>query len=317
MVVVNYRTPQLTLQCLDSLAPELQPIGGSRCIVVDNASGDDSVSTLRQEIQRRRWQHWVQVMESKRNGGFSAGNNQGIHSFHAEHYLLVNSDVVVQQGCVAALLEASLRHPGAGAIGPRLMYPDRALHHSCYRFMSPGSEFLRAAATGPLSRWLSRWVTTLPHLETPTEPDWTSFACVLLKRAALQEAGPLDESFFLYFEDQDYCRTLRARGWSVLHWPSARAVHHAGASGTVRQATARRDRRPRYYYASRSRYFAKSFGTTGLWRANLSWACGRAISWLRETFGQKQPHLCHREGWDLWTHGLAPLSPHPPGEDQQ
>lgn len=305
-VIVNYRTPDLTVACLQSLAAE-GPELGMHAVVVDNASRDDSVPRLRAAIADRGWSDWVDLVSSPSNTGFSGGNNRGIRHVDAESYLLINSDAAVLPGAIAELFRALDADPAAGVISPRLLLPDGSIHHSCYRFHTPVTSFLRAASTGPLDRLLARHSPTLYHLDEPAELEWTSFACVLIRRAVLEDVGPMDEGYFMYFEDQDYCRRARARGWKVLNWPYSRVVHAQGQSGNVRQSMARRERLPRYYYASRARYLARFYGRMGLWATNLLWIAGRSISKLREVVERKPPHLCDREAFDIWTNCFCPM----------
>ena len=134
-----------------------------------------------------------------------------------------------------------------------------------------------------------------------------SFSCALLRRELIEAIGLLDENYYLYFDDVDYCRRAWNAGWPVMTWPAARVVHLKGQSNPVPSFTAQRKRRPRYYYASRSRYFAKYYGLAGLWIANLSWMAGRAISLGRELAHIKEPHTCLAEWRDTWTNCTHPL----------
>lgn len=293
--------------CLEALVPQVSGDRQLHVVVVDNASGDDSPDRIERTVTERGWCQWVDIVRCSRNAGFSAGNNVGIRHARADAYLLINSDAFVQEGAIGSLLTALDVHAGAGLISPRLRLPDGSLHHSCYRFWSPMSELLRAARTGPLARLLERYTYLLPHEDVPSGPDWTSFACVLVRREVIDEIGLMDEGYFMYFEDQDYCRRARMAGWEVLNWPEAVVVHAQGGSGPVRSLLKQRKRPPRYYYASRSRYFAKFYGTAGLWLSNLMWIVGRSISWPREFVGHKQVHLCRCEFCDNWTNAWRPL----------
>jgi len=307
-VILNFQTPALVIDCLASLVDQIDPTRAG-IVAVDNASGDKSLQTIANAIRERRWDGRVWLVSADRNDGFSAGNNLGIKSIDADAYLLLNSDTIVRPGAVQALLEAAARNPKAGIIGPRLEWPDGTAQRSAFRNPTLIDEFLDAAATGPLTRLLRRYEEPTPITDDPVEPEWTSFACVLLRREMIEEIGPLDESFFMYLEDVDYCRRARRAGWRVLHWPTARVVHLRGASSPVKQAIVSRSRPPAYYYLSRSRYFAKFYGTPGLWLANLLWLAGRTISFAREFWGNKERHTCERQWFDIWRNALTPLRP--------
>jgi N-acetylglucosaminyl-diphospho-decaprenol L-rhamnosyltransferase len=149
--------------------------------------------------------------------------------------------------------------------------------------------------------------------DVPVEPDWAGLACGWIRGEVVQQIGILDPGYFLYFDDVDYCRRARQAGWTVLYWPRARVLHYQGRSSPVEAAAAARKRRPRYFYASRSRYLAKMYGRTGLWWANVLWTLGRGIAYVRETFGTKQRNACDHELGDNWTHWRDPMvTPHLP-----
>jgi len=141
---------------------------------------------------------------------------------------------------------------------------------------------------------------------------------VLVRRAVIDQIGLMDEGYFMYFDDIDYCRRARDAGWKILHWPQARVVHLRGGSGDVKSDVAAR-RRPRaYLYASRSRYFAKFYGYLGLWLANLMWLAGRIISLVREAAGTKQRHTCDYTAQDIRMNWRSPMKmPTLPGGKSQ
>lgn len=296
-VVLNYRTPDLVVRCLEALVPQLEPRRDA-VIVVDNASGDGSAGKLEAVIEERGWT-CVRLLERSLNDGFSAGNNAGVRAVCAEEYLLLNSDVQLRPGAVE-VLRRRLREGHAGVVSPRLEWPDGTPQVSCFRDHSPLGELIEASGTGVVAQALARWIVPLPISEGIAEPDWTSFACVLIPAAVFERVGPLDERFFLYYEDTDYCLRVRRRGWRILHDPSARAVHLRGCSSPVKELTARRLRRPAYYYRSRRLYFRNAYGPLGPFAANLCWSVGRALAWLREVVGHKRPHAVERELVDVW-----------------
>jgi hypothetical protein len=306
VVIINYRTAELVGDCLATLEGQLRP-GVDEAVIVDNASGDESPQQIERLIRDRGWGSWARLVRSPVNGGFSAGNNAGMRASDAEAYLLLNSDTLVRPGAIEALLEALRQRPEAGIVSPRLLLPDGRLHVSCYRFVTPIAVMLGAAKTGVISKLFWRYQVVLPESGRPTEPQWTSFACVLIRREVVRQIGLMDEGYFMYFEDQDYCRLARKAGWKVVNWPAAVVVHLQGQSSPVRSLTAAKRRRPRYYYASRSRYYAKHYTVVGLWVTNLLWCVGRAVSLTRELLGLKQPHLCEYEWLDIWTNALRPM----------
>ncbi len=308
VVILNYRRADLTLDCLHSLEQEIA--GNTDCcaVVIDNGSDDQSAEQIASALQSRKWNKWCQLVCSEINGGFAAGNNLGFQTVQAEVYLLLNSDTKVLNGSIAQLLAILKDNPGAGLVGTRLEGSDGKPQISCFRYRSPLTEFVAAAATGPVSRLLRSFDVGIEVCDEPFEPPWLSFAGVVIRRDVIDQIGPMDEQFFMYFEDIDYCRRARRAGWRVLHDPSARIIHLRGGTSSVKSAIMNRDRVPQYYYESRSRYFAKYYGgRVGLWFTNLLWMAGRAISGLRERAGNKKPHLCAFEARDNWTNWRAPM----------
>jgi N-acetylglucosaminyl-diphospho-decaprenol L-rhamnosyltransferase len=308
VIILNYRTPALTLQALGSLEPEADVLPAMRAVVVDNASADGSPEAIEEGIARRGWSRWASLLRSPVNAGFAAGNNAGMRAIDARHYVLLNSDAIIRAGALRGLLSVARQRPDAGIIAPRLEWPDGSPQESAFLCRSPLTEFLAAARTGILTRLLAGRHIALPLSDEPTEPHWVSFACALLRRDMIEQVGGLDEGYFMYFEDIDLCRRARRAGWKVLHAPAFRVVHLRGGTSDVKAATAERRRRPRYYYEARARYFAKFYSTPGLWGANLAWSAGRIVSYARQLLGSA-PHACAFEWRDNWTRALRPLDP--------
>ena len=307
IVIVNYRTPQLVINCLCSLENEIQ-IGQDIVVVVDNASGDDSIKQIERAIAENQWD-FVRVVPSSINGGFSAGNNLGIKAVRADAYLLLNSDTIVRSGAIASLLQAMATNPEAGLISPRLEWLDGTPQISCFRYLSPVSELIKAARTGLITKLLDKYDVPLPVSDKPIKPQWTSFACVLVRHEVVEQIGLMDEGYFMYFDDVDYCRKAMNAGWQILHWPQARVVHLRGGSSSVKAELAARKRPKSYYYASRTRYFTTFYGSVGLAIANTFWLAGRSISFARELIRSKQPHTCEREAQDIWQNWRNPMKP--------
>lgn len=298
VIVLNYRTPELTIECIGSLASEVDSTVD--VVVVDNHSDDGSAERIAEAMELNGWDAWATLVRSPVNGGFGAGNNIGIRAVRADAYLLLNSDTLVRPGAIAAMRDALLQRPDVGMIGPCLVDGNGALDHTFFRSLNPVAEFLRAAHTGPLSRLLHRYDMLLPVPNHAIEADWLAFAAVLIRREVFEQIGLLDEGYFMYFEDVDYCRRARNAGWKIMYWPHAEVLHYKGGSSHVTDENELRRRAPRYYYESRSRYFTKFFGRRGLWMANGFWCLGRCVSFPRELLGSSMPQHREREGLDIW-----------------
>ena len=232
IVIVSFNTRRDLHACLKSLH-DAPPGLTHAVVVVDNGSSDGSASAV-----RMAWPD-VQVIEMGHNAGFAAANNAGIRACESELVLLLNSDTIVPPGSVDRLV-AALEQDAAAAAGPRLVGGDGKADLSFGRMLSPWNEarqkliaFGIAAGIRPLSRWFQRRITT-PH-----HPDWVSGACLLVRRAAGDAAGWLDERFFLYGEDVDFCAALRAAGHRILFTPEAEVVHLRGRSQASNPPAAR------------------------------------------------------------------------------
>lgn len=306
VVITSYRAKELTLDCLKSLEGEVQANPGMRVGICDNGNEDGTAEYLVRSIRGNGWQEWCYVRTVMPNRGFSGGNNVILREALTgnevpDYFLLLNADTVVQPGTIRYLLEMADQRKDVGIFGPRLVDGGGVPQTSCFRFISPVSEMIRAAKSGPVTRLLANWEVPMhPLPATPIEPDWVSFACALIRKEVFFDIGVLDEGYFLYFDDTDYCRSARNAGWGILHLPGVLVVHLEGQSNVVPEYAKKRKRRPAYWYISRSWYFSKFYGKAGLVAANLMWLLGRAVSFLREVLGNKQPHVCESEGLDIW-----------------
>jgi hypothetical protein len=215
IIIVNYRTPALVEDCLNSLQPDLDAFD-ARVVLVDNFSDDGSADRLEAWLADFPARGSVDLIRSEENSGFSGGNNLGIKSQAADYYLLLNSDAYVRPGAVRTLLETAKANPEAGVIGPRLEWPDGAPQTSCFRYHSPASELISAAATGPVTKLLKRYDVPLAPVDEVIHPQWLSFACALIPGRVISQVGLLEEGYFLYYDDVDYCRRARDAGWDVI-----------------------------------------------------------------------------------------------------
>jgi GT2 family glycosyltransferase len=312
IVIVCYRAVDLTIECLRSLSTEIRSVPDAKVAVCENGTGGDSAQRLADAIEREGWSDWVSLHVIDSNRGFPGGNNVVLREAMSwtsppDYFLLLNSDTIVHPHALRLLVDAVEKHPDVGIVGPRLEAADGSAQVSCFRFFSPLSEFLRAARTGPLTRLLQRYDVPLAPCDHPIEPDWICFACAMIRREVMEKIGLLDEGYYLYFDDPDYCRRARRAGWRVLYCPEARVTHLIGQSDPTESLAAQLRRRPRYFYASRTRYFVKFYGVVGLLLANVLWTAGRAVALIREVAGNKPRHICDCEWRDIWTQLHRPM----------
>ena len=274
VVIVNYCTPQLTIDCLASLAADKSLPADTRVTVVDNASPDGSAVRIQSEIASRGWATWASLIAHDHNGGFSAGNNVAIRAaLRAEpapdYVWLLNSDTRVHPGAHAALVRFLENEPAAGIVGSRLEDPDGTWQCSAFRFPSLASEVNEALQFGLVQRWLANRAVVAPVGATACQVGWVAGASLLVRREVFDTIGLLDEKYFLYYEEVDFCRRAAEAGWSCWYEPASRVIHLVGQSTGVSVRT-RPGRRPRYWFDSRRRYFTQHHGSR---RAAMIDAC--------------------------------------------
>lgn len=306
IVIINYRTANMVIDCLETLLPQLDN-ESSRVSLIDNDSGDGSDKIIKAWIEEHDKNSLVNFIKSESNLGFSGGNNIGINTIESDYYLLLNSDTLLRKDSIKKLLNTASRHKDAGLISPRLEWPDGTGQESCFRFHTPISELLGAAQTGFIDRIFKNTKVALPVQTKIIYPEWTSFACVLIRHEVLQKIGLMDDGYFMYFEDAEFCFRTRKAGWKILHDPSASVVHLRGGSSPVKENTKLKKRLPKYYYESRARYFYQLYGWSGLTLANILWSSGRLISITRQIFGRPDKAVSEKQWLDIWTNWLDPL----------
>jgi len=318
VIIINYKTPQLVLDCLESLLPEIQNIK-AQVVVVDNYSNDGSSEKISNWLTGNDLLQQVELIISSENTGFSGGNNKGINSVEADYYLLLNSDTLVRRGAISLLLGAVINNDSAGLISPRLEWPDASPQESCFRFHTPVSELLASANTGLITKLFQRFNVPFPISTQAAYYDWTSFACVLVRVEVFKEIGLMDEGYFMYYEDVAFAYKAQQAGWKVLNVPEAHVVHLRGGSSPLKSQAKQRKRLPRYYYESRTRYFYQVYGYVGLLMANLFWTLGYGVSLLRSLLSSLfKPNISSCQWRDIWINFLNPLQAyiHPDNYDK-
>ncbi len=225
IVIVSYNTRAELEDCLASIATH-PPVTLYEVIVVDNASTDGTVEAL-----GRRWPG-VRLIEAGSNVGFASANNMGIREATGEFVVLLNSDTVVSEGALDTLAAVLRTSPDIMAVGPRLVGGTGDPELSFGHMMGPFNELrqkllvrLYEARVGPVVRLVERWT------RIEGDHDWVSGACLMVRREQAVRAGLLDQRYFLYAEDVDFCASLRRLGGRIHFVPSAEIVHLRGRSG--------------------------------------------------------------------------------------
>ncbi|MEM6650095.1 MAG: glycosyltransferase family 2 protein [Pseudomonadota bacterium] len=298
VVILNYRTPEMTVRCAETALKAL-PDAPSRLIIVENGSGDGSDEILGRWHQQHKAKDQIDLVVSATNKGFSGGNNLGLAKAQSDYVLLLNSDAFLQPDSLTSLLKAADETPKAGLIHPTLIDPDGTPQISQFRDFKPTTELLGASNLGMIAKLFPKAVTAIP-LTSNEAPHWVSFAAVLIRRSMIDEIGGMDDGFFLYYEDAEYCRRARQAGWSIHHAKDAFVVHERGGSSPVKKLSKSKKRLPTYYYESRSRYYQLHYGKAGLWFANMLWYGERLIAYARFLAFQKPNPVCQKAAQDIW-----------------
>jgi N-acetylglucosaminyl-diphospho-decaprenol L-rhamnosyltransferase len=304
--IINYRTADLTLACIRSVLADIGNLD-VHIVVTDNASGDGSAEIISNWIDQQPQQVPVTLLRSPVNTGFSGGHNQGMAAIQADYYLPFNSDAVLRTGFLQNILNAAKADQKAGFFAPRIEFDDGTVQVSCFRFHSPLSELIRTARTNLVTRTFKKHEVAIGPNPNVSEIEWASFACILLSAKMVSQLGPMDEGYFLYYEDAEYCARGRRAGYRISYVPTAQAVHFRGGSGPVKSLASERKRLPKYYYASRTRFLYQIHGRTGLLAANVLWLVGRGIAQVTRLAGKKIKPMAKSEGRDIWINFFDPL----------
>ena len=220
VVIVNYQTPQYLEKILSQLHqnyPQLDDI-----VVVDNHSGDNAVQLLRQQFPE------VKVVASEVNAGYATAVNWGINYTHNEYILLLNPDIEIHNNAIETLHRRMKDDPSLGVVAPKLLNFDQTLQYSCFTFHSLLTPFYRRTPLAKIphgQRDLARFMMYDFDHKSEKEVDWVLGSAMLVRRKAIDAVGLMDERFFLYFEDVDWCRRFWDKGWKILYYPEAVMLH--------------------------------------------------------------------------------------------
>ena len=221
IIVLNYKTKRLLRECLRSIRfanPQLR----YEVIVVDNASGDGTPEMVRAEFPEHV------MIESPENRGYAGGNNFGLAAAKGRHVMVMNPDIFVKDGVLEQLVRHLDAHPDVGMVGPKLLSGDGSAQDSHYRFHELMTPVLRRTPLGRTSwgsRKIDRFLMKDAPPSGPTEVDWLLGGAFVARREAVAEVGLLDERFFLYFDDVDWCRRFWEKGWKVVYLPDISLIH--------------------------------------------------------------------------------------------
>jgi N-acetylglucosaminyl-diphospho-decaprenol L-rhamnosyltransferase len=263
VVIVTYKSARLTIQSLRSLESERASSGlNIRAIVVDNASGD--FPTIQQALAPNGWSSWVTLVLAPSNGGFAYGNNLGVqHAYSAatpDYIYLLNPDAEVRPGAISSLVRFLDARPDAGIAGSSFEYLDGRDWPIAFRFPTIWSELSEGLQVGLVARLLKKWIVARRMTRVTQPTDWICGASMMIRPAVFTAIAGFDENYFLYFEETDFCNRARKAGFSTWYVPESRVMHIMGQSTRITDETLELQRLPAYWFESRRRYFAVTFG---------------------------------------------------------
>ena len=258
IVIVNYNATPYLLGCLSSIYQAKATINGARIIVFDNASMD-GVGRI------KSWFPEVELLHSPTNVGFAKAVNHAIRMSFAPYVLILNPDTCIQKPFFDAMLDFMETHPDVGVLGPRIFDENGRVQGSARSYPTPATALFGRSTfltrLFPNNRYTAKHVLAKgAQIEQPMDVDWVSGACMLVRRAAIASVGMLDEHFFMYWEDADWCRRMRENRWRVIYFPKSALVHYTAMSSRKNPVQASLE-----FHKSAYHLFCKSAGNSNHW----------------------------------------------------
>ncbi len=233
IVIVNWNTQHVIVDCLESVLANLGELS-AEVIVIDNASTDDSARVIAERFPQ------VQLIANDANRGFAAANNQGMRIARGQYVLLLNPDTVVLDEVFEKTLDYARRHPDVGMVGCQVMGSAQTVQRTCFRFPSPLNTLMwvsGALAWFPRSRVAGRAAYGPWNRQDEREVDVVSGMFMFVRRQAIEQVGLMDEAYFVFAEEADWCYRFRSAGWRCVFAPVGRVMHVDGGSKSTEQAS--------------------------------------------------------------------------------
>ena len=234
IVTISYKSRDVLAECLRTLARETRPPGSpgegieAEVLVIDNASGDGTPERIASEFPA------VRVIANRENVGYARAVNQGLAATTTPFVMILNPDCLVHPGALQALLDWLADHPRTAIAAPKILNTDGSLEYTARRYPSGAALLFNRYSLlhrlFPNNRWSRRYLLNDWDHASPRDVDWVSGACMLVRRAAVDQVGGMDEAFFMFNEDVDWCHRFGDAGWATSYVPAATITHHVGAS---------------------------------------------------------------------------------------
>lgn len=231
VIIVSYNVVNLLEKCLKSLTYETKLL--LDIWVVDNNSGDESVDMVKEKFEQ------VNLIENKENIGFACAVNKVLKLCDGDYIFLINPDAIIKKNSIEKLVDFLRSNPEAGAVAPKILYPDNSLQLSCRIFPNITTQFLESSylfKLFPKSRFFGQYFMSWWSHNSLKEIDWASGSALMIKIETLYEVGFLDEEMFMYNEDTDWCYRCWKKGWKIYYLPEANIIHYDAQSAKISEA---------------------------------------------------------------------------------
>ena len=292
VVIVNYKSSELTIKCLESLLIEKSTCTthSVRTVIVENNSQDQNIDKLKTFITKSEYKEWVFFIELNLNKGFGAGNNEGIRFFERlsnrqendSYFFFLNPDTLLLPQCLSKLLTFSTSNKQVTIVGPQHFDSNRHQVHSAFRFPNLLNTIDNSINFSLISNLFQKHSTIYKFSKTPHPVEWISGAAMLIRKSSLKEIGFFDEHFFLYFEEVDLCKRAINKGFQIWQIPDAHLIHLKGESSGIKRSQNQQKRIPEYWHKSRRLFLEKHYGIKKRILYDFIFLTGSALEQVKE-----------------------------------
>lgn len=257
VIITHHQTPELLRLCINSIKKAIINIE-AEIIISDSESKGDTLEMLKHDFPE------VSVISFKKNVGYAKLVNAGLEKSKGKYILILNADIITKQEAVESMLCCMEKNPEIGILGPQLLNFNGSVQKSCFRFYNPSTILYRRTFLGKTSfgkKDLARFLMDDFDQKTSREVEWLQGAALLVKRKAINRVGLMDERFFMYFEDVDWCRRFFENSWKVVYFPGAQMFHYHGQGSKKKGGLADlfANRYARIHLLSAIKYFLKYY----------------------------------------------------------
>lgn len=263
IIIVNYNTKELTLECLKSVIQAKKNTDLWEIIIVDNGSSDDSVEFLTSVNEYTVNKSWIRILALDNNYGFSAGNNKGLAIALGKTVLLLNSDTEIQSDAIQVCLKKLYSSSKIGVVGSKLFLPNGNIDPACHRgFPTPWasfSYFVGMESLFPHSSMFSQYHQWYKQMNSAHQVDAISGGFFMVRKEVIDQVGVLDEAFFMYGEDLDWAFRIKENGWEIWYEPLAKVLHKKKQSGRNNSNLETRKKTKEYFYSTMKLFYKKHY----------------------------------------------------------